>query len=42
MNTISTQYAQDRLVDVLGEVSRTHITVSIDAERYPAASKPTE
>ena len=35
MNTISTQYAQDRLADVLGEVSRTHIPVNIDDERHP-------
>ena len=35
MNTISTQYAQDRLADVLGKVSRTHIPVNIDDERHP-------
>jgi PHD/YefM family antitoxin component YafN of YafNO toxin-antitoxin module len=35
MNTISTQYAQDRLSDILGEVSRTHIPVSIEDERHP-------
>jgi PHD/YefM family antitoxin component YafN of YafNO toxin-antitoxin module len=35
MNTISIQYAQDRLSEVLGEVSRTHIPVSIDDEQYP-------
>jgi len=36
MNTISTQYAQDRLSEVLGEISRTHIPVEINDERYPA------
>ena len=35
MNTISMQYAQDRLADVLGEVSRTHIPVNIDDEHHP-------
>jgi prevent-host-death family protein len=35
MNTISTQYAQDRLSDILGEVSRTHTPVEIDNEHYP-------
>ena len=35
MNTISTQYAQDRLSEVLGEVSRTHIPVEINDEHYP-------
>ena len=35
MNMISTQYAQDRLSDILGEVSRTHIPVEIDDEHYP-------
>ena len=35
MNTISTQYAQDRLADVLGEVSQTHIPVNIDDEHHP-------
>ena len=36
MNTISTQYAQNRLYDVLGEVSRTHIPVAINDDRHPA------
>ena len=36
MNIISTQYAQDRLSDVLGEVSQTHIPIEINDERYPA------
>jgi PHD/YefM family antitoxin component YafN of YafNO toxin-antitoxin module len=35
MNTISTQYAQDRLSEILGEVSRTHIPVGIDDEYHP-------
>jgi len=36
MNTISTQYAQDRLYEILGEVSQTHIPVAINDERHPA------
>ena len=36
MNTISTQYAQDRFSEVLGEVSRTHIPVTIHDEHHPA------
>ena len=36
MNTISTQYAQDRLDEILGEVSRTHIPVAINDERHTA------
>ena len=36
MNIISTQYAQDRLSDILGEVSRTHIPIEINDERHPA------
>jgi len=36
MNIISTQYAQDRFSEVLGEVSRTHIPVAIHDERHPA------
>jgi prevent-host-death family protein len=36
MNTISTQYAQDRFSEVLGEVSRTHIPVTINDECHPA------
>ena len=36
MNTVSIQYAQDRLSDILGEVSQTHIPVTIADERHPA------
>ena len=36
MNTISTQYAQDRFSEVLGEVSRTHIPIAINDEHHPA------
>jgi prevent-host-death family protein len=36
MNTITTQYAQDRLYEVLGEVARTHIPVTINDDRHPA------
>ena len=36
MNMISTQYAQDRLSDILGEVSQTHIPIEINDERHPA------
>ena len=35
MNTISTQYAQDRLSEILGEISQTHVPVEINDERYP-------
>jgi prevent-host-death family protein len=35
MNTITTQYAQDRLSEILGEVSRTHIPIEISDEQYP-------
>ena len=35
MNTITTRYAQDRLSEVLGEVSRTHIPIEISDEHYP-------
>ncbi len=35
MNIISTQYAQGRLSELLGEVSRTHIPIEIDDERHP-------
>ena len=35
MNTISTQYAQDRLSDILGEVSRTHTPVEINDDSHP-------
>ena len=36
MNTISTQHAQDRLSEILGEVARTHIPVGINDEHYSA------
>ena len=35
MNTITTQYAQDRLSEILSEVSRTHIPAAIDDEHHP-------
>ena len=35
MNTITTRYAQDRLSEILGEVSRTHIPIEISDEQYP-------
>jgi prevent-host-death family protein len=34
MNAITTQYAQDRLSEVLDEVSRTHVPVKINDERH--------
>jgi len=36
MNAISTQYAQGRLSEILGQVSRTHIPVEIVDEHHPA------
>ena len=36
MNTISTQYAQNRFSEVLGEVSRTRIPIAINDEHHPA------
>jgi len=36
MNTISAQYAQDRLYEVLGEVSQTHTPVTINDDQHPA------
>jgi prevent-host-death family protein len=35
INSISTQYAQARLSEILGEVSRTHIPVEINDEHHP-------
>ena len=32
---ISMRHAQDRLSEILGEVSRTHIPVAIDDEHHP-------
>ena len=34
MNAITTQHAQDRLSEILGEVSRTHVPIEINDERY--------
>ena len=35
MNTITTQCAQDRLSEILGEISQTHIPIAINDERHP-------
>jgi prevent-host-death family protein len=35
MNTITIQYAQDRLSEILGEIAQTHIPIAINDERHP-------
>jgi len=35
MNTITTQYAQDRLSEILGEISHSHIPIAINDEQHP-------
>jgi prevent-host-death family protein len=35
MNIISTQHAQNRLSEILGEVSQTHVPIEIDDAHHP-------
>ena len=35
MSIITTQYAQDRLSEILGETARTHIPIEISDEHHP-------